>query len=272
MEYRFLKFERRQNIGLLTFNRPEKANAISLQFAHELNDLFSRLRDDLETRVVILRGAGEVFCAGVDLQDFTKVTDESKDNRRSGKVQYAYGFGRIYQEIVLNMRQSPQPLIGAIRGLAIGAGFSISMACDVRIAGESAKFNPGFIRIGLSGGDMGSSYFLPRLIGLSRAAELLYTGRVIDAAAAERIGFVSRVVSDDQVDTVALETAHEMLKNSPFGLRMTKELLNLNIDAPSFESAVQMENRTQTICSFTEDSREAVQAVSEKREPQYRDR
>ena len=171
------------------------------------------------------------------------------------------------------MRQAPQPLIAAVRGPAAGGGFSLSMACDIRLASESARFNAAFIRIGFSSGDLGSSYFLPRLIGLSKAAEYLYTGRFIDAATAERIGLVSRVVPDDQLDQAALELAQEMLNNSPFGLRMTKEVLNVNVDAPSLIAALWLENRTQALCARSEDVMEAVRATFfEKRPPVYRDR
>ena len=169
------------------------------------------------------------------------------------------------------MRRAPQPLIAAIRGPAVASGLSFALACDIRIAGESAQFSAAFIRMGLSGGDLGTSYFLPRVIGLSRAAEYLLTGRFLDATTAERIGLVSRVVDDEHVDVVALELAKEMLQNSPFGLRMTKELLNLNIDAPSLESALHLENRTQVICASTEDAKEAPQAFLQKRPPVYRD-
>ena len=270
MEYKNLKFERQDTIGVLTLNRPDKLNAISVELANELVHFFTSLQDDLQTRVIILRGEGRAFCAGIDLNDMAKHM-ESLGDGKLGKMQYGHRFGRKYQDIVLSMRQSPQPLIAAIRGPAVGAGFSVCMACDVRIASQSARFNAAFIRIGLSGGDMGSTYFLPRLIGFSRAAELLYTGRFIDAATAERIGFVSKVVPDEQVDTAAMELAKEMVQNSPFGLRMTKELLNMNIDAPSMESAVQLENRSQTLCGFTDDAKEAQRAFFEKRTPQFKD-
>jgi len=271
MENKNIKFDHRDHVGILTFNRADKLNAISRDFRDELIEFFCKLQQDLETRVVIIRNEGRAFSAGLDLNDFAK-HEESLSDGKLGKMQWGYEWGKRFQELVLSMRRAPQPLIAAIRGPAVGAGFSICMACDVRIAGESARFNAAFIRIGLSGGDMGSSYFLPRLIGLSRAAELLYTGRFLDAATAERIGFVSRVVPDEQVDTTALELAKEMLRNSPFGLRLTKELLNFNIDAPSLESAVQLENRSQTVCGFTEDAKEAAKAFFEKREAEYQDR
>jgi enoyl-CoA hydratase len=188
-------------------------------------------------------------------------------------MQYQYYKIQLpFANIPLLMRRAPQPLIAAIRGPAAGAGFSLSLACDVRIAGESARFNAAFIRIGLSSCDVGLSYFLPRQIGLSRAAEYMFTGRFMDAATAEKFGLVSRVVPDDQLETAALELAEEMLQNSPMGLRMTKEGLNMNIDALGLESALHLENRTQSLCVFTEDAKEGPQAFLEKRAPHYLDK
>ena len=271
MEYKNIKFEQHDHIGILTFNRAEKLNAVSRDFRDELIEFFNKLQEELEIRVVVIRNEGRAFSAGLDLNDFAKHAESLSDGKL-GKMQWGYEWGKKFQEIALSMRKAPQPLIAAISGPAVGVGFSICMACDVRIAGESAKFNAAFIRIGLSGGDVGSSYFLPRLIGLSRAAELLYTGRFLDAATAERIGFVSRMVPDDQVDTAALELANEMLLTSPFGLRMTKETLNQNLSAPSLESAIELENRTQILCMLTEDFKEGPRAFVEKRAPIFHDR
>lgn len=270
MTYNTIEFERRGAIGMLTLNRPDKLNAISLELISELRDFFGSMKDDLQTRVIILQGRGRAFCAGLDLSEWnTKFSGE----HGMGDVQYAYH--KIQQpiaDIVVRMRHAPQPIIAAVRGYAVGAGLSISLAADVRIAGESARFNPAYIRIGLSGCDIGSSYFLPRLIGLSRASEFLLTGRFIDAATADRFGLVSRVVPDEQVEAAALEIAGEMVAISPYGLRMTKETLAQSVDAPSLESAVEMENRTQILCALTQDAKEGPRAFLEKRAPVYRDR
>jgi enoyl-CoA hydratase/carnithine racemase len=218
--------------------------------------------------VIILRGAGRGFCAGLDLGQNFMVDDNSKMYGN----QYRYRLQQIFSDIVLNMRRAQQPIIGAIRGPSVGAGFSLALACDIRIAGESARFNAAFIRVGFSAGDMGISYFLPRMIGISRASEYLYTGRFLDASTAEKIGLVSKVVKDDQVDEAGLELAKEIIQNSPLGIRLTKEVLNFNIDAPSLESALQLENRTQVLCGSTEDHKEGAQAFLEKRKPVYHDR
>ena len=269
MTYKTLEFERRGAIGLLTLNRPERLNALSLELFTELRHFFASLMDDFQTRVVIIQGKGRVFCAGLDLNDFTTMMSQEHE---LGRVQYLYhDLQQALSDVFVRMRHAPQPLIAGVRGPAYGGGFAIALASDVCLAGESARFQATFIRIGLSACDCGSSYFLPRLIGLSRAAEYLFTGRSMDAATAERFGLVSRVVPDDQVEVVALELAQEMLLNSPFGLRMTKEVLNQNIDATSLEAAIQLENLTQGLCLTTEDAKEGPRAFLEKRAPIYHD-
>ena len=267
MDYNTLRYERKGRVGILTLNRPEKLNALSLELVREMNDFLSHLAEEDDTHVVIVRGEGRAFCAGADLSD-----PEAERDKMAPPVPEHYERQIGYSNIIIRMRQVPQPLIAAVRGPAVGGGWSITMACDVRIAGESARFDAAFVRIGLSGGDMGSSYFLPRLVGFSHAAELLYTGRFIDAATAYRIGLVSRVVPDDQVDEAAMELAEEMLSCSPFGLRMTKEVLNQNIDAPSLAAAIRLEDRTQVLCSRAEDFQEGRLAFLEKRAPVYRNR
>jgi enoyl-CoA hydratase/carnithine racemase len=275
MTYKTLEFECRDHIGWLTLNRPHRLNALSVEMIQELRHFFSSLEEHLEARVVIVRGAGRAFCAGFDVKDLAGLMGKGAPDGKgpAGLATHGHILQRAVSDIVIQMRQAPQPLMAAIRGPAAGGGFSLAMACDVRLASQSARFNANNIRIGYSGGDMGSSYFLPRLIGLSRAAEYLYTGRIMDAATAERIGFVSRVVPEDQLDQAAMELAQEMLNATPFALRMTKELLNTNIDAPSLVAATQLEGRGNLLCGFTEDAQEATKAsFFEKRPPVYDDR
>ena len=160
------------------------------------------------------------------------------------------------------MRRIPQPIIAAVNGHAAGGGMCIALASDVIIAGPGATFTPSFINIGLSGGELGTSYFLPRAVGIYRAAEILFTGRTVDAAEAEKIGLISRLVDEDELMKTAMETARLMLGKSTFGLRFTKEVLYQNLDAPSLEAAIELENRNQSICCTTPDFFEAVEAFS----------
>ena len=172
-------------------------------------------------------------------------------------------------KVMIKLRKIPQPVIAAVNGPAYGGGLGLAIAADIRIASESAIFCNAFIKIGVSGADMASSYWLPRLIGFSRAAEFMYTGRDMDAREAEKYGLVSRVVSDNELMNEVLKTAEKILNKSPLGVKLTKEALNINIDAPSLESAIEFENRTQVICINTKDAPEGAFSLLAKKEPKY---
>jgi enoyl-CoA hydratase len=179
---------------------------------------------------------------------------------------------RTISELVIRMRRLPQPFIACVHGAASGGGFALALGADVRIAGESARMNAAFIRIGLSACDVGVSYFLPRMVGSSVAAELLLTGNFLPAARAEKIGLVSKVVPDAELESAARTLADEMLRNTPLGLRLTKECLNMSLDAGSLEAVVAMEDRNQILCAQSDDFREGVKAFVEKRPPRYSDK
>lgn len=274
MDYKTLQFEMRGHVGWLTLNRPEQHNALSWDMMRELRDFFGSLDDNLDVRVVVLRGAGRDFCIGLDLRSTPGFeggmgTDAAVPARLRPR---GFMIQRKASDIPIRMRQAPQPIICAVRGHAIGGGFGIAMAGDIRLASDTARFNVGAPRIGFSAGDMGMSYFLPRLVGMSRAALYMFTSRSIDAATAEGIGLVSQVVPDDQLDDATEELAQELLRISPFSLRMTKEVFNANIDAGSLLDATKLENRTQILCAFTDDAMEAIKATFvEKRKPVYKD-
>ncbi len=167
------------------------------------------------------------------------------------------------------LRALPQPVIAAVNGAAAGGGLALALASDIRIASASARFNVAFVRLGISGCDIGVSWMLPRLIGASRAWELMLTGRIIDAAEADRIGLVLRVVPDDELLDAALETARPIVANSPWGIRMTKEVMWSQLEVPSLQAGIDLENRTQVLSSMTGDMREAVAAFLEKRPARY---
>jgi enoyl-CoA hydratase/carnithine racemase len=274
LNYKTLQFELRSHVGWLTLNRPQQHNALSWDMMLELRDFFGSLDDNLDVRVVVVRGAGGDFCVGLDLKSTPGFgggwgTDAAVPGRFPPR---GFMFLRKIFDIPIRMRQAPQPIICAVRGNAIGGGFGIAMASDIRLASETAKFNVGAPRLGLSAGDFAQSYFLPRLVGMSRAALYMFTSRFIDAATAERIGLVSQVVPDDQLDDATEELAQELLRISPFSLRMTKEVFNANIEVGNLLDATKLENRTQILCAYTDDSMEAIKATFvEKREPVYRD-
>jgi enoyl-CoA hydratase len=268
--YETLDVEREKHLTWLTLNRPDALNALDRTMVDELRDFFWKLPDDRDARVVVVRGAGRAFCAGLDLKQAGGEAAEADSG--GGSVPAGLRRQRHIAEIVLLMRRAPQPIIAAVKGPAAGGGFAIALAADVRIAGESARMNAAFIRIGLTACDIGVSYFLPRIVGASVASELLLTGDFIHADRAERTGLVSRVVPDDELDEAARELAGRMLLNSPVALRLTKECLQANVDAGSLGAAIAMEDRNQVLTAGTRDFQEGISAFLEKRTPRFEDR
>jgi len=261
--YETLTVEKEGAIDWLTLNRPDALNAMSRTMMLELQHYFGALYTDHTVRVVILRGAGRGFCAGLDLKE--ERSDEGGGAVTGLRVQ------RRVSEIVMRMRRAPQPIISLIHGPASGGGFALALASDIRLAGPAARMNAAFIRIGLTACDVGVSYFLPRLVGSALASELLLTGRFIDAERARAVGLVSDVVADDGLSAAGRSLAEEILGNSPVGVRLTKECLNMSVDAGSLESVIAMEDRQQILVSTTGDMREGVAAFMEKRRPDYKD-
>jgi enoyl-CoA hydratase len=267
MPYETLDVRREGDLVWLTLNRPGSLNAMNPTLVGELRDFFGALPGQPDVRVVVLRGAGRAFCAGLDLKE-----SSGGGAAAGGRVSETLRMQRRISEIVMLMRRAPQPIVACVHGPATGGGFALALASDVRLAGESARMNAAFIRIGLSACDVGVSYFLPRLVGASLASELLLTGRFIDAARAERTGLVSRVVPDDRLEEAARELAGEMLATSPLGLRLTKECLAMSLDAGSLEAVIAMEDRNQALCVQSPDVREGMLAFLQKRAPSYTDR
>lgn len=265
MTYQTLSIRKEGAVDRVTLNRPDSLNALNRRMVEELLDYFGALYWDKSVRVVVMRGAGKAYCAGLDLKE--------RDNS-AGPNTPANGLTRQRQisEIVKRMRRCPQAIVSLVHGPACGGGFALALASDIRIAGSSARMNAAFIRIGLSACDIGVSYFLPRLVGVSVASELMLTGRFINADRALRVGLVSDVVPDDKMEEAAAPYIDEMLTTSPLGLRMTKECLNMSVDAGSLEAAVAMEDRNQILCAQTGDFAEGVRAFLEKRRPAYQDR
>ena len=238
----------------VTLHRPDHMNTLTVDLVTALQQTLRDIHNDHSCRVVILTGAGRAFCAGLDLKGYGTVpgTEDFGAPQRGMAVQ------QHIAEVVHLIRQIRQPVIAAINGAAAGGGFAWACASDIRYCADSAKFGTAFIRLGISGCDMGVSWTLPRLIGVSRAWELIYTGRVIDAAEAERLGIVSRSVPSEELMDTALSVAREIAANSPFGVWMTKEVLWANLETPSMRAGIDIENRNQIMTSLTEDSRAAM--------------
>ena len=257
--------ETRGAIEIVSLDRAESKNALTPGMADELGRYFTALRSRHDVRVVILRSNGPVFCAGADLGS------EAFSAPGAGRPQRQMEMQQRFSLIPAAMRHCPQPIIALVQGAACGAGFSLALAADVRFAEPATRMNAAYLRVGVGGCDMGSGYLLPRLVGLSVASELLLTGKFIHAERALAVGLVSEIVPAAALLDTGLALAAEMLRASPMGLRMTKETLNLTIDAPNLEAALRLEDRQQVILLATADHREAVRAFRERRSPDYKD-
>ncbi len=253
--------EIRGETAILTLNRPERLNALTWELMRELHDRLDDIRADRSIRLLVVTGAGRGFCSGLDIM---------RDDPLGGDDSVLTVLERqeLVADLAIKLRKLPIPVIAAVNGPATGAGFALALAADIRIVGPDAKFSAAFVRIGISACDVGLSYMLPRIVGHGAASEIMLTGNLVDAGDAMRIGLASRLVESDLVEA-ALGFGAEITRNSPFGVRMTKEVLALSMDAPSIEAAVEMENRTQVLAVQTEDMAEAVAAFKEKREAEF---
>lgn len=260
--YEHLDVRVENQVAWVTMNRPESLNALNRRLTAELRDFFVGLYWRRDVRVVVLSGAGPAFCAGLDLKERSNA---------SGDRSIADGLDsqRSIAEIVIAMRRCPQPIVACVDGAAAGGGFALALASDIRIATPKTRMNAAFIRIGLSACDIGVSYFLPRMVGSSVAAEFMLTGRFISAERAYQLGLVSTVVEPGQVEAEAKGFVKDLLHATPLGLRLTKEALNHAIDANGLEAAIAMEDRNQILASADGDFPEGVRAFLEKREPDY---
>ncbi len=254
-----LLVERRGEVEWVTLNRPRSLNALDAALTVALRTYFEEKYYDDAVRVIVLRGAGRAFCAGLDLAEAVEAGEGVATVEDRLRKQTSV------RDIYKAMRRCPQPIICLVHGAACGGGFSLALASDIRILGDSAKMNAAYITIGASGCDMGSSYFLPRLVGTSLASELLLTGRFIYPEEALQHRLVSRVVPDDELDHAADELIAAILANTRIGVSLTKDALNFSIDAPSLDAAMAMEDRNQILAIASGEFAERVQGFREKR-------
>jgi enoyl-CoA hydratase/carnithine racemase len=253
-------------VEIATLSREHVLNALDETLIDSLLNYFRGLADRTDVRVVILRGAGRAFCAGGDMV----ATDDIA--QQSGTVPSMYRVQDKLARLVTAMHRCPQPIIALVQGAAAGGGFALAAAANIRIGMAGTRFIPSFIRIGLSACDCGISYFLPRLVGLAKASEIMLTGREVKAEEAVTLGLLNRLVPIEELEQEGMKLAQEICALSPLGVRMTKEVLGQNADATSLEAAVALENRTQVLLGQTEDFQEGVKAFLEKRPAQYRNR
>jgi len=248
-------------VATITLNRPERLNALTFEIYRELTDIFAALRNEPEVRGVVITGAGRAFCSGGDVHD---IIGELFKRDMEGLLE----FTRMTCELVANIRALHKPVIASLNGTTAGAGACIALASDIRIAAEEAKIAFLFVKVGLSGADMGAAYLLPRVVGLAKATELLYTGDFISAPEAERIGLYNRVVPGSQLKATTQELAERLSQGPAFALAKTKELLDREAEM-NLAAALECEAQAQAICMQHPDYREAYEAFVEKRAAKF---
>jgi enoyl-CoA hydratase len=241
----------------LTMNRPDKLNAMTAELVQALHDTLDAVAVDPDARVVIL--------TGLDLGGY----GEAPHTAHLGRTQTGFAVQQHIASLIPKMRSMPQPIIAAVNGPAAGGGFALVLGADIRLASRLAKFNAAFIRIGLSACDIGTSWLLPRLVGVARAQELMLTGRVFDAEEAFRIGLVVDLLDEATLLDAAMTKAAEVMRNTPFGVALTKQGMWSALEIPALQNAIDLENRQQIMASATSDHREALAAFLERRPPRY---
>ena len=249
-----------ERVRVIRLNRPERLNALNYELVSDLHDALDRVAADDDCRVAVLTGAGRGFCAGLDLKDWGAPPEPGTHPHRHVGISGQGYMSNLTQHI----RATPQIVIAAVNGPAYGGGFGLCLACDLRVAGEGASFCSAFIRTGLTGTDIGVTYFLPRLIGAARAFDLFVTGRTIDATEAERYGIVSQLFADDQLEREALALAEQIATYTKYGLRNTKEVMWHNLDTTNMAAAIALENRNQEIGAHTPEVLEYMESYRKK--------
>jgi enoyl-CoA hydratase len=254
-------------VTLVELDDPDRYNALTTAMVSELRALFADLRDDRSVRVVVLAGRGRGFCSGANMTGDDATPPEAQDRGPVGAIHFIQD---NLAQLMLAIHELPQPVIAAVHGAALGGGLAIALAADLRVASDDAFFGAQFIRVGLSACDVGSSYWLPRVVGPTIAAELMLTGRRFSADEAMRFGMLNRVVPRDGLLDAATELAGLITDNSEYGVYMTKLGMWANLDAPSLRHAMELENRTQVLGTFTRNMTEAGRSFVEKRDPTWK--
>jgi len=258
----------RAGVLRIELHRPDRLNAMTAEMVEELHVALTEAELDPECRVVVLTGAGRGFCAGLDLDGYgvpPRSIDGESDVHRTLHTQ------RHIATLMQRIRRLPQPVVAQVNGAAAGGGLALVLASDLRLASNAAVFAVSFLRVGFSACDMGTSWMLPRLVGAGRAHELMMTARRFDADEALRIGLLADVVEPASLEARVDAAVDELLGMPPLSLSLTKQGMWLSLEIPSFDAAVELENRQQVLTSATADQREAMAAFREKRPAVYRD-
>ena len=252
-------------VATVTIDRPERKNPLTFESYRELTDTFHRLRHVEEIKAVVLTGAGENFCSGGDVHE---IIGPLVKMREEGRMDHLLEFTRLTGELVRAMRHCPQPIVAAVDGICAGAGAILAMASDLRLGTPRSRVAFLFTRVGLSGADMGACAILPRIVGQGRAAELLYTGRFLEAGEAERWGFYNRLVSPEGLQEEAMGLARSIAQGPTFAHAMTKRQLHQEWGL-GLDEAIEAEAQAQAICMQTEDFARAYRAFAAKEKPSF---
>jgi enoyl-CoA hydratase len=256
----------RDRIAVVTLDRPDRLNALGPTLVGEVTDAFRGLSRDREVSAVVLAGAGRGFCSGADLSG---ERDPAPDTEGRGPVGVVHRSQEHLAEMILAVHECEKPVIAAVHGAAVGGGLALALAADLRVATRTARFGAVFIKVGLSACDVGVSYFLPRLVGPTRAAELMLTGRHFSGEEADRFGMLNALVDEGEQVEAAVVLGERVAENSEYGIWMTKRGLWAAVDAPSLRHAIELENRTQVLGTFTGGMAEAMAAFQSGRAPQW---
>lgn len=260
MEYNTILFEVDEGVATVTMNQPDRRNALSMEMAKEIKDAVGRTAADGGARVLVLTGAGKAFCAGGDVKSMAEGAELPAHETKERILDY--------YRTALCVRDLDIPTIASINGHAIGAGLTLALACDMRIAAEGVKLGATFIQIGLNPG-MGTTFFLSRLVGTARACELIFTAKVIDAGEAERIGLINKAVPRERVAEETAELARAIASGPAIAINLAKKSIYLGAQN-DLESVLQYESFGQAVCAKTEDIREGIMAFIQKRKPEFK--
>jgi enoyl-CoA hydratase/carnithine racemase len=263
-DWRHFRFEVADGVATVTLDRPDKLNALTFESYADLRDLLHELPHREDTKVLVVRGEGKGFCGGGDVNEI--IGELVKMDARD-----LMGFTKMTGDVIKAMRECPVPIIAGIHGIAAGAGAVVALASDFRVCSRSARFAFLFTKVGLSGGDMGAAYLLPRIVGAGRATSLLMLGDTIDAETADRYGLVSELTEDDQLDDAVRRLARRLADGPTLGYAQTKSLITRELDM-SLGAAVELDAMTQALLMTTEDHAEFHAAFNEKRPPSWKGR
>lgn len=264
MQYECLLYDVQDAVVTLTMNRPERLNALDDVLRTNLYDAIVRAGDDPAIRVLVLTGAGRGFCAGGDM----KAANDVQEGRRERA--FLDHIAPMRDKVVLAMRDCPKPIIAAVNGPAAGAGMNLALACDLRLASTAARFGETFVKRGLHV-DWAGTYFLPRLVGMAKACELIFTGEMISAEEAQALGLLNKLVAPEALLPETYALAQKIAAGPPIAIRLAKRALYHNQDV-DLRAALEFETFAQNACRETEDAREGVKAFVEKRQPRFQGR